>query len=94
MRTYYCNQINESLINKEVQVCGWVNKIRDHGGVIFIDLRDYTGITQIVFKVEISKESHVLADSIRGDFVLAVKGKVAWYLATNDFALFVKDGIF
>ena len=39
MRTYYCNEINESLVNKDVQVCGWVNKIRDHGGVIFIDLR-------------------------------------------------------
>ena len=48
MRTYYCNEINESLIEQEVQVCGWVNKIRDHGGVIFIDLRDIKGLVQIV----------------------------------------------
>ena len=48
MRTYYCNEINESLVNKNVQVCGWVNKIRDHGGVIFIDLRDIKGLVQIV----------------------------------------------
>ena len=48
MRTYYCNEINESLVNKDVQVCGWVNKIRDHGGVIFIDLRDIKGLVQIV----------------------------------------------
>ena len=48
MRTYYCNEINESLIEQEVQVCGWVNKIRDHGGVIFIDVRDIKGLVQIV----------------------------------------------
>jgi len=62
---------------------GWCKTRRDHGGVIFVDLRDYTGITQIVFKVEISESSHVLADTIRGEFVLAVKGKVAHRIEGN-----------
>ena len=83
MRTNYCGDLREEDIDREVLLAGWCQKRRDHGGVIFIDLRDYTGITQIVFKVEISKESHVLADSIRGDFVLAVKGKVAQRIEGN-----------
>jgi aspartyl-tRNA synthetase len=62
---------------------GWCKTRRDHGGVIFVDLRDYTGITQIVFKMEISEASHVLADTIRGEFVLAVKGKVTHRIAGN-----------
>ena len=62
---------------------GWCKTRREHGGVIFVDLRDYTGITQIVFKVEISESSHVLADMIRGEFVLAVKGKVAHRIEGN-----------
>ena len=62
---------------------GWCQTRRDHGGVIFVDLRDYTGISQIVFKMEISETSHVLADSIRGEFVLAVKGKVAHRIEGN-----------
>ena len=83
MRTNYCGDLREEDIDREVLLAGWCQTRRDHGGVIFIDLRDYTGITQIVFKVEISKESHVLADSIRGDFVLAVKGKVAQRIEGN-----------
>ena len=62
---------------------GWCQTRRDHGGVIFVDLRDYTGISQIVFKMEISETSHVIADSIRGEFVLAIKGKVAHRIEGN-----------
>ena len=49
MRTHYCGAVNESLIGDEVVVCGWVHRRRDHGGVIFIDLRDHTGLVQAVF---------------------------------------------
>jgi len=83
IRTNYCGDLREEDIDREVLLVGWCQTRRDHGGVIFIDLRDYTGITQIVFKVEISKDSHVLADTIRGDFVLAIKGKVARRIEGN-----------
>ena len=49
MRTHYCGQVTEALIDQEVEACGWVNKRRDHGGVIFVDLRDREGILQVVF---------------------------------------------
>ena len=74
MRTYYCNEINESLIDQEVQVCGWVNKIRDHGGVIFIDLRDIKGLVQIV----VNPDDPILfkiAESIRSEFIISIGGK-------------------
>ena len=76
-RTHYCSDLRVEDVDREVVLMGWCKTRRDHGGVIFVDLRDYTGITQIVFKMEISEASHVLADTIRGEFVLAVKGKVA-----------------
>ena len=73
MRTYYCNEINESLVNKDVQVCGWVNKIRDHGGVIFIDLRDIKGLVQIVVNPD-DKVLFKLAESLRSEFIISVTG--------------------
>ncbi len=82
-RTNYCGDLREKDIDKYVVLMGWCQTRRDHGGVIFVDLRDYTGVTQVVFKVEISKSSHVLADRIRGDFVLAVSGKVAQRIEGN-----------
>ena len=69
MRTYYCNEINESKIDTEVQVCGWVNKIRDHGGVIFIDLRDIKGLVQIIVNPD-DKNLFSLAESIRSEFIV------------------------
>ena len=74
MRTYYCNQINESQIESDVQVCGWVNKIRDHGGVIFIDLRDIKGLVQIVVNPD-NKNLFNLAESIRSEYIISVTGK-------------------
>ena len=73
MRTYYCNEINESLVEQEVQACGWVNKIRDHGGVIFIDLRDIKGLVQVV----VNPDDPILfkiAESIRSEFIISVSG--------------------
>ena len=82
-RTHYCSDLRVEDVDREVVLMGWCKTRRDHGGVIFVDLRDYTGITQIVFKMEISEASHVLADTIRGEFVLAVKGKVTHRIAGN-----------
>ena len=74
-RSHYCGQINESLLDKEVTLCGWVHNRRDHGGVIFIDLRDRTGLVQVVFDPALPGPFG-LAANVRSEYVLAVKGKV------------------
>ena len=75
MRSHYCGQVDESLIGEEISVAGWVHRRRDHGGVIFVDLRDREGLLQIVFDPD-RAEIFAEAERIRGEFVLAVKGKV------------------
>jgi len=75
MRSHYCGQVEQSLIGEEVSVCGWVHRRRDHGGVIFVDLRDREGLLQVVFDPD-RAEIFAEAERIRGEFVLAVKGKV------------------
>jgi len=75
-RTHHCCQLRDTDINKEVVLMGWVQHRRDHGGVIFIDLRDKEGITQIVFNPENSKSIHKKAQGIRNEYVLGVKGNV------------------
>jgi aspartyl-tRNA synthetase len=75
-RTHNCNQLGLDQLNQEVTLMGWVLRRRDHGGVIFIDLRDRWGITQVVFNPEINPEVHEKAHSLRSEWVLAVKGKV------------------
>ena len=75
MRSHYCGQIDEKLIGQEVSVTGWVHRRRDHGGVIFVDLRDREGLLQVVFDPD-RPEIFAEAERIRGEFVLAVKGKV------------------
>ncbi|MDO3388806.1 aspartate--tRNA ligase [Gilvimarinus sp. SDUM040013] len=75
MRSNYCGALNASFIDQEVTLCGWVDRRRDHGGVIFIDLRDRDGIVQVVFDPD-AKENFALADKVRGEYVLQVTGKV------------------
>ena len=75
MRSHYCGEINESLVGQEVEVCGWVHRRRDHGGVIFIDLRDREGLLQIVFDPD-RAEIFAEAERIRSEYVLKVKGLV------------------
>ncbi|MCH8336955.1 MAG: aspartate--tRNA ligase [Proteobacteria bacterium] len=75
MRTHYCGQVNESQIGEEISVCGWVHRRRDHGGVIFVDLRDREGLLQLVFDPD-RPEIFAEAERLRGEYVLAVKGKV------------------
>ncbi|MCB4791615.1 MAG: aspartate--tRNA ligase [Elusimicrobia bacterium] len=74
-RTNYCGSLRQGDIGKEVTLCGWVHSRRDHGGVIFIDLRDREGLAQIVFQPE-EKEIFAAAEKIRNEFVLAVTGLV------------------
>ena len=75
MRSHYCGQVDESLIGQDISVCGWVHRRRDHGGVIFIDLRDREGLLQIVFDPD-RPEIFAEAERIRGEYVLSVKGLV------------------
>ncbi len=76
MRTDYCAQLNEKNTGKEVLLCGWANSYRDHGGVIFIDLRDKTGIVQLVCDPKISLQAHKIANEVRDEYVLIAKGKI------------------
>jgi aspartyl-tRNA synthetase len=75
-RSSGCGLINKDLLNKEVTLVGWVNKRRDHGNLIFIDLRDRTGLVQIVFNPETSKEAHDIAHHLRSEYVISIKGQV------------------
>ena len=71
MRTHTCGELNKSNINKQVTLCGWVDSIREHGKVAFINLRDRYGITQIVFEKDINK-----IKQLKNEFVLKIQGKV------------------
>ncbi len=75
MRTHYCGHVDEQLMDQEVEVCGWVHRRRDHGGVIFIDLRDREGMVQVVYDPDV-EEVFATAERVRNEFVLRVKGKV------------------
>ena len=75
-RTHYCGNLDISLVDQEVILMGWAHRRRDHGGVIFVDLRDREGIAQIVFNPDAGDNVHTEAHKIRSEFVLAVKGKV------------------
>lgn len=76
MRTHYCAQVNETLIGEEVTVAGWVSSRRDHGGLIFIDLRDKDEVVQLVCDPADSADAHKLAEEVRDQFVLIATGKV------------------
>jgi len=75
MRTHYCGEINESHIDQEITVCGWVHRRRDHGGVIFIDLRDREGLLQVVYDPD-TPDVFMTAERVRNEFVLRVTGRV------------------
>ena len=76
MRDIYCGQITKDFIGKKLSLCGWIHRRRDHGGIIFIDLRDYTGIVQLVFNPD-QRNNFEIADHCRNEFVLRVVGEVS-----------------
>ena len=75
MRTHYCGEMNETLIDKPVVLCGWVHRYRDHGGVIFVELRDLKGLVQIVFNPDIP-DTFRIGNEVRNEYVLQVSGTV------------------
>src|SRR3954449_2717847 len=75
-KSHSCGQLRASDIGKKVVLCGWVQNRRDHGGAIFIDLRDREGVTQIVFDQSIDAKAHEIASQLRGEWCFAVRGKV------------------
>ena len=75
-RTHSCGELNQADIGKEVVLFGWVNNRRDHGGAVFIDLRDREGVTQVVFEEDVRPEVHELAGQLRLEFCVGIRGKV------------------
>lgn len=76
IRDKWCGELGESDIGSNLSLAGWVFRRRDHGGLIFVDLRDRSGIAQVVFSPDVSQQAHELAHSLRGEFVIAVSGEV------------------
>ena len=75
-RTKQCGEVKADAIGREVVLAGWVHRRRDHGGVIFVDLRDRSGIVQVVFKPEVAAEAHARAGALRSEWVILVRGDV------------------
>ena len=76
MRTHYCSSVRENLIGEKVTVAGWVNSRRDHGGIIFIDLRDKSGLVQLVADPQDCKDALAIAETVRDEYVLIATGTV------------------
>ena len=75
MRSHYCGELNRDHIDQEIRLCGWVHRRRDHGGVIFIDLRDREGIAQVVFDPD-RAEPFKIADAVRNEYVIRISGRL------------------
>lgn len=75
-RTTYCGSVTEQFLNQHITLAGWVNKRRDHGGLIFVDLRDRQGVMQIVFNPDFDIQAHELAHQLRSEYVILVSGTV------------------
>ncbi|MFJ7974792.1 aspartate--tRNA ligase [Peribacillus sp. JNUCC 23] len=75
-RSYFCGEVTETAVGEQVTLKGWVQKRRDLGGLIFIDLRDRSGVVQVVFNPDVSKEALAIADKIRTEYVVDIQGKV------------------
>jgi aspartyl-tRNA synthetase len=83
-RTHTCGELNSSTIGQQVTLAGWVNRRRDHGGLVFLDIRDRYGITQVIADPEHSAEAHRLASELRSEYVVQVSGKVVPRLAGTE----------
>lgn len=98
-RTTFCGLINKELLNKSISISGWVQKRRDHGGLIFVDLRDRSGLMQVVFNPDFDKTAHEIAHDLRSEYVISVTGIVVERtpetvnnnMATGKFELQAKD---
>src|SRR3990172_1713401 len=77
LKSHNCGQLRASDEGQDVTLAGWVHRRRDHGGLIFIDLRDHDGLTQVVFNPKDAAGAYAIADSVRGEYVLQVEGAVS-----------------
>ena len=77
LRTHYCGELRKEQVGQTVTIAGWVHRRRDHGKLIFIDLRDREGIAQVVFNPEVSAKAHSIASELRSEYVVRVQGKVS-----------------
>ena len=101
LRTHSCGELRKEHVGSEVTLAGWVNRRRDHGGLIFIDLRDREGIVQAVFNPEISASSLRIAEELRSEYVVRISGEVAprppgtenLKLPTGDIEIIVQDAV-
>ena len=75
MRSHHCSDVNETMIDTTTTVCGWVHSRRDHGGVIFLDIRDRSGLVQVVYEPELS-DVFAIAEKLRHEFVVRISGIV------------------
>ena len=75
MRSHHCGNLNIKNLNEEVTICGWIHRRRDHGGVIFLDVRDTTGIVQVVVNPE-NVEAFKIAEDLRSEYVIKAFGQV------------------
>ena len=77
LKSHYCGELRKEHVGKKISLAGWVDRRRDHGELVFIDLRDRSGIAQVVFNPEVSRECHRIAEQARNEYVLHVKGEVS-----------------
>ncbi len=99
MRTNLCGEINREFTGEDITLSGWINKRRDHGKLIFLDLRDFSGIVQLIFDPNINKDSYKIAKNVRNEYVVKVNGKVRMRskdtvnpsIPTGEIELVVKD---
>ena len=77
LKNINCGDITKEKLGEHVTLAGWVNRRRDHGNLIFIDLRDRTGIVQVVFNPELTMKAHAIAESLRNEWVIQIKGIVS-----------------
>ena len=83
MRSHYCGVLGTTDIDQSVTLCGWVDRRRDHGGVIFLDIRDREGVVQVVFDPD-TEEHFARADRVRSEYVLRVTGRVRARTSCDD----------
>ncbi len=76
LRTHRCGDLRVTHVGETVTLCGWVHTRRDHGGVIFIDLRDVAGLVQVVFNASVSQAAYETGESLRSEFCITVTGEV------------------